>query len=31
MAFSNYQGNLKGGSSEAYARILRLGLAYRLR
>ena len=29
--FINYLGNLKGGSPEAYARILRLGLAYRLR
>lgn len=29
--FINYQGSLQGGSSEAYARILRLGLAYRLR
>ena len=29
--FINYNGSLMGGSSEAYARILRLGLAYRLR
>ena len=29
--FSNYQGGLVGGSPEVYARILRLGLAYRLR
>lgn len=29
--FINYQGHLTGGSREVYARILRLGLAYRLR
>ena len=29
--FINYRGGLMGGSPEAYARILRLGLAYRLR
>lgn len=29
--FSNYQGGLMGASPEVYARILRLGLAYRLR
>ena len=29
--FINYQGRMLGGSPEAYARILRLGLAYRLR
>lgn len=28
--FLNYKGNLLGGSPEAYARILRAGLAYRL-
>jgi hypothetical protein len=29
--FANYQGRLLGGSREVYARVLRLGVAYRLR
>ncbi|WP_223651748.1 hypothetical protein [Hymenobacter psoromatis] len=31
LGFMNYQGSLVGSSAEVYARVLRLGLAYRLR